>query len=451
MNSSASTPDSASAVKSKSSNASSLAGTTAQKTPSPPAQDPSAQNLAKKIETPKSETLATELHYVPGKQDQPAAALKSIETPHTASDPSPGQTNEAPSSAELWKGFVKESAIKLNPKQTPYVLDSGEACVTIPNSVVEKNKKAWEYFILGQFYEDPPARDAIHAILNGICSRHKRDITFTGVPLQFFNEEALQEIAGLVGHPVCLHPTTKNLTNIEVAKVYTVIDPQKPLPEFVNAHFESGDTRRIGVSSPWLPSRCSYCNKSGHTIMRCKSAPPTCTTCNSVRHVTAACPRTNHLSKDTAKQKGKAPIKSLLPIVGKQNMVYKQVGEKKQEPPAIPGEKKQEPPAIPPSSSSKNPPPAWPALPAPLLTDMCTDNGRTVTVKHDLSKGSLSVDFSTHGHLPEHSSTGSSSDTTLSKDEDSPDDDNDRFLEVFSKRYQKRFNTKARARGPSIL
>ena len=205
------------------------------------------------------------------------------------------------------------------------MLDSGEACVTIPNSVVEKNKKAWEYFILGQFYEDPPARGAIHAIVNGIWSRQRRDITvskmegnsflfrvpcpnarrrilaqsfwqidgqtmfvakwspgiqqskpeldmvpvwleFTEVPLQFFNRDALKEIAGMVGHPVCLHPTTENLTNIQVAKVYTVIDPRKPLPEFVNARFESGDTRRIGVSSPWLPSLCSYCKKFGHTI-----------------------------------------------------------------------------------------------------------------------------------------------------------------------------------------
>ncbi|KAF3511557.1 hypothetical protein F2Q69_00009049 [Brassica cretica] len=83
-----------------------------------------------------------------------------------------------------------------------------------------------------------------------------------------------------------------------------------------------------------------------------------------------------------AKQKGKAPIKSLLPIVGKQNMVYKQVEAKESEPPVVP-----------PSSSSKDPPPAWPALPSPLPTDMPPKNGRTVPVEHDLSMGSLSVDL----------------------------------------------------------
>lgn len=94
-------------------------------------------------------------------------------------------------------------------------------------------------------------------------------LEFTGVPLQFFNWEALQEIAGLVGHPVCLHPSTEKLTNTEVAKVYMVIDPRKPLPQFVNARFESGDTRHISVTSPWLPYLCSFSKQVGHTISRC--------------------------------------------------------------------------------------------------------------------------------------------------------------------------------------
>lgn len=224
---------------------------------------------------------------------------------------------------------------------------------------------------MGQFYEDAPARGAVHAISNGIWRKQRRDISvskmegntflfrvpcpnarrgilsqnfwqfdgqtmfvakwapglqqikpelemvhvwleFTGVSLQFFNSDALQEIAGIVGHPVCLHPTTLNLTNTEVAKVYTVIDPRKPIPEFVNARFENGDTRRIGVTSPWLPSQCSTCKKLGHTISRCKASPRTCAACNSVRHTAENCSRGLNLPP---KDKGKAPIKIMLPIV----------------------------------------------------------------------------------------------------------------------------------------
>lgn len=58
-----------------------------------------------------------------------------------------------------------------------------------------------------------------------------------GVPLQFFNEEVLEHIAGLVGHPRLLHPSTANKTYLEVAKVLTLIEPRIPLPEAVNAQF----------------------------------------------------------------------------------------------------------------------------------------------------------------------------------------------------------------------
>ena len=54
------------------------------------------------------------------------------------------------------------------------------------------------------------------------------------VPSQLFNEDGLERIAGLVGHPKFLHPMTANKTNMEVAKVFTIIDPRKPFPEAVN-------------------------------------------------------------------------------------------------------------------------------------------------------------------------------------------------------------------------
>lgn len=154
------TSDASSAVKSKVTD-SPLAGSAAQTMSPPPAQNFSNRDLAKQTENPNPETLATDTQSVPGNKDQLGAASNSSEP---SSQPAAGLQNPA----DFWKGYVKESSVKLLPEQTPYTLDSGEACVTIPNSVVEKNKKAWEYFILGQFYEEPPARGAIHAIVNGI-------------------------------------------------------------------------------------------------------------------------------------------------------------------------------------------------------------------------------------------------------------------------------------------
>lgn len=116
-------------------------------------------------------------------------------------------------------------------------------------------------------------------------------LEFRQVPHQFFSEEGLQHIAGLVGHPIVLHPSTDNMTNNEVAKVYTIIDPLILLPEAVNVKFESGEVRRVTVSSPLHPSICGHGKQVGHTASKWLSAPVTCKRYKSVKHSTANCPR----------------------------------------------------------------------------------------------------------------------------------------------------------------
>lgn len=251
---------------------------------------------------------------------------------------------------DSWSDLFKGGAKKLTKKGNAFTLPSGEACVEIPNSVIEKNKSSWKSFILGQFYSEPPSQGIVHSIVNGIWSRQFRDVSVTKmegfaylfripnaatrarvlnqrlwsiegqtmfvanwepgfvptkpeltsapiwlelrqVPLQFFNEEGLEHIAGLVGEPKFLHPTTANKTNLEVAKVFTIIDPRKPLPEAVHVKFQSGEIRRVTVSSPWMPPVCTHCKEIGHSFKHCKKAPITCTTCNSSSHTPATCPR----------------------------------------------------------------------------------------------------------------------------------------------------------------
>lgn len=313
-----------------------------------------------------SETPAT-------KSALPAAAVN----PETKQDgdtpqPSTGKVLEntpptpAAKPSDEWSGLFKVKGKKLEKKGEPFTLPSGELCVKIPNSIIEKNKKAWDCFVIGQFYSDPPAQGLIHTIANGIWSKRFQDITvskqeghaflfripnpetrrhviaqrlwqFEGqtmfvahwepgflpekpaltsapiwlelrnVPLQFFNEDGLERIAGLVGEPKFLHPATANKTILDVAKVLTVIDPRKPLPEAVNVQFDSGDIARVAVSSPWMPPVCSHCKEIGHTIKRCSAAPITCKGCKSTTHSFDVCPRSKGHShkKDESKQKQK--------------------------------------------------------------------------------------------------------------------------------------------------
>ena len=496
---------------------------------------------AMEIVSPNLENLATEV-TIPSStfSDTTAATNTGIETVtetnspqdrqdvHVPSPANPTASPSTPSPAELWKGFVKEANIKLYPKEKPFLLDSGEPCVTIPNAVVEKNKKAWECFIIGQFYDEAPARGAVHAIVNGIWSKHRRDITvskmdnqaflfrvpcpharrrilsqslwqidglsmfvakwspgiqqtkpelkmvpvwleFRGVPLQFFNGDALKEIAGMVGHPVCLHPSTEQLTNIEVAKVYTVIDPRKPLPEFVNARFESGDTRRISVTSPFLPALCSFCKKVGHSISRCKAAPKTCTLCNSVKHLTVECSRYNR-----EKAKGKAPIKNLLPIVTQTKAVYRPVSGKSTNvlisSDATTGKKDELEMRTPPHPKRSSTSPRRAKEMGIRMRSLSPTNNQSQRVKapqqsalvefNDLRDGGLCVDLSPYaveqhsnddslsaGHSSGHVSEGSK----FSGEEDNPDDGNDKYIEVISRRMKKQLKGKSRGGGPLIL
>lgn len=110
------------------------------------------------------------------------------------------------------------------------------------------------------------------------------------MPYEFYSPPALSHIASLIGKPIYLHPQTLDMTNFEVAKVFTEIDLHKPLPEIVNARFESEEIVRVEVSCPHLPSICKLCLEVGHTSKRCTQAPPPYGVCKNAFHVESLCP-----------------------------------------------------------------------------------------------------------------------------------------------------------------
>ena len=102
--------------------------------------------------------------------------------------------------------------------------------------------------------------------------------------------------------PKFLHPDTANKRNLEVAKVFTIIDPRKPLPEAVNVKFASGAICRVEVSSPWMPPVCTHCKEVGHSLKRCRAAPAQCKVCNSTVHSIESCPK-NKVQTEKVKQR----------------------------------------------------------------------------------------------------------------------------------------------------
>lgn len=323
----------------------------------PPRSSPGSDETVPQSKVPANVTASapptTSQGHVEPPQEGSVVGTPEVDASASNSKPSsvlPLDTEVNSTAKTSWRDKVKGSPSRLSKKGTPFQLESGEWCITIPNAIVEKNLKKWDSFIVGQFNGNMPSHGALHAILNGIWSFKNRDITVSklgpkivlikvpcpatrcrvllqgiwniegqtmfvtdysprvsptmpelveapvwlelrGVPPHFFNEESLERIAGLVGDPLYLHPTTANMTNLEVAKVFTVVSLTEPLPEAVNAQFESGEVVRVGVSCPWLPPTCSFCKETGHTIRRCPSAPITCENCKSTSHVTDLCPR----------------------------------------------------------------------------------------------------------------------------------------------------------------
>ncbi|CAN7132446.1 unnamed protein product, partial [Brassica rapa subsp. narinosa] len=127
--------------------------------------------------------------------------------------------------------------------------------------------------------------------------------------------------------------------------------------------------------------------KLGHTISRCKAAPRTCAACNSVRHTTENCPRGLNLPP---KDKGKAPIKSLLPIVSlnKRESTPKQVYREIQKKANVPSH------SVLARDSVANAAAVIKEAETNKDPSSVSKDGLTVTTVHDLNIGQLYVDLS---------------------------------------------------------
>ncbi|KAF8075369.1 hypothetical protein N665_1100s0008 [Sinapis alba] len=148
-------------------------------------------------------------------------------------------------------------------------------------------------------------KGTLHNIVNGIWSKHYKDISVSKmegfaflfripnsatrhrvinqrlwkVPFQFFNEDGLERIAGLVGQPNFCIPQLQIKLTWKSPK-----SSRKPLLEAVNVQFETSEICRVLVSSPWMPHVCVTCKEIGHVTKRCPTSLKSRATCNSSTH-----------------------------------------------------------------------------------------------------------------------------------------------------------------------
>ncbi|KFK29828.1 hypothetical protein AALP_AA7G184200 [Arabis alpina] len=203
----------------------------------------------------------------------------------------PGASPSPPNLAMkvTWSELVQGTSTKMKKRGTPFVLDSG----LTPAMPSLEEVPVW--------------------------------LEFKGVPPHFYSEEGLEYVASILGDPQYCHQTTLNMTNLEVAKVLTIINLSQPIPEALNVQFENGERARVELFCPWLSPICSFCSQVGHNIRRCPTGPITCQACNSSSHSPEGCPRALKPDPKSASSSSVPPLKDPPKALEKEaiNQTYK--------------------------------------------------------------------------------------------------------------------------------
>ena len=201
--------------------------------------------------------------------------------------------------------------------------------VEIPNEVLENTTPLWEDFVVGKFLDLAPHVAKVHMVLNKIWkygdsatkvevfevnattmrfkvsspkAREKvlrrgmwnivgvpmlvskwspksegedqKDeaipmwVHLEEVPLHMYSWEGLSFITSTVGFPVKPHPETIACSNLSEAKIFVRVDVTKTLPKEITFS-KDGKQFTVKFYYPWLPARCKFCDKWGHSEAVC--------------------------------------------------------------------------------------------------------------------------------------------------------------------------------------
>lgn len=93
-------------------------------------------------------------------------------------------------------------------------------------------------------------------------------VSLKKVPWNMFSWKDLSFITSAVGHRVRIHLKTSACSNFEVAKIFVNADLSKEF--LIKIQFsKNGKDFWVDFIHPWLPLRCSTCDKWGHLEAIC--------------------------------------------------------------------------------------------------------------------------------------------------------------------------------------
>lgn len=205
---------------------------------------------------------------------------------------------------------------------------SGAPFVLIPDENIEEAKEEFKEFIFARFQGDIPSKGRVIGVVNAVWARngprifvHKvgqgcfllkvtnertRNVLLSrpawmiagspmfvapwssdfakeepqlttavvpvelrGVPYLLFNKQSLSRLATAIGKPVSLAPETERKENFEVAKIWVRVSLLVDLPNKIITGFSNGREVEVSVSYPWLPKKCTHCDRYGHDSAQC--------------------------------------------------------------------------------------------------------------------------------------------------------------------------------------
>ncbi|CAH9075196.1 unnamed protein product [Cuscuta epithymum] len=95
-------------------------------------------------------------------------------------------------------------------------------------------------------------------------------VKFHDLPMQLWNDEAMSEVASMVGVPITTDKITQERINNDYARVLIEVDVSKPPPLSFPIRLPSQKVFKQNVVYETFPSYCFHCKEYGHHPFICK-------------------------------------------------------------------------------------------------------------------------------------------------------------------------------------